>query len=138
MALCVMSCVSSYAVRATISAPESETLRPPDVQRIRGIVRELAQDQHLMAIEHPNALEDPERAEIRDTYLTAGGPSLDIVLWIPKDRSLARIQVNDWDSVGEPSARQRAIEERLRRSLEAELPGRSVRFEDKALGSWAP
>lgn len=127
--------LNAYALRVHLEAT-SEPLRPAEVETLRSIARRVAADQDLMELQRYEG-EGPQE-EILDMYITPEHPSLDVALAISEDRREAHIQVSDWDSAGEVSARTRAIAKQVERDLGTQLPQRSVEVEARDLGFWRP
>ncbi len=139
--LAMLSCVSTfdaYAIHAVVSA-DNRPLTLKEVDYLRDIVRGLTEGRNLRDVRDlPSSWPSPADGEVRDEYITARQPSLEIALVVAPERRTAEIWFTDWDATGQPSSRTRLLQDQLRRELTIALPQLSVKFEDQNLGLLRP
>lgn len=136
--LALSGCVgvlNAYGLRANIEAQE-ERLQSEEVEDLRRVTREIANEEGLVELEDHKGEEPGD--EIYDFYTVLTAPSKNVALYVSKDRYHAHIQVDDWNSTGEPNQWTRSTMDRVLEVLRNDLPERSVELETRDMGFWRP
>ncbi len=129
-----VSALHAYGVVIIGHAPPGEQMADTQIEEVRALVRSIAERRGLVPHEsYPQP--PPPGFSIRDHY---GAGQRTIALLISEGRDYLKIYVTDWESAGEPSLWQRAIENDLLTGLAQILPGWIVEPEYEDLGFWSP